>query len=90
MTEHLTRSDFLEGYGRDGEEAGIYFMDFASAVSTWAACQMRERVSIAEAEMAFNVSPDIIREAAHTGIHLMFVTGNPKDPREEFIEHDGE
>ena len=88
----MKRSDFLEGWGRAGDEPGIYFMDLASAISIWALVSYEDGPrSIADASEVFKLDPAIIIEAVRTGVHLMWLSGREGDGYEHmFIEHDGE
>lgn len=88
----MKRSDFLEGWGRDGDEPGLYFMDLADAVSMWACVTyLNGPRSIAEAAETFRLDPEIIIEAVKTGVRMMWLSGAPGDGYEHmFIEHDGE
>lgn len=55
---------------------------FGNALSVWALCQ-EHYPSVDEAALAFNVAPDLIREAVEAD-HWMFINVDGK------IEHDGE
>lgn len=74
--------DNFEGEGFDLETGDVRISHFANAVQVWALAQARDVVTVDEAAAAFNVTPEIIREAVdHHG--YMFLDGDN-------IEHDGD
>jgi len=79
-----TDDDFM----KPDDEAGIPFENFAQALPLWAWMQNRT-VSVAEAALAFNTSPDIIRRAFEDQPYA-YLSGDDADPSQQFIEHDGE
>lgn len=64
------------------EDGNICESEFANALSVWLAAQERDGVTVAEAALAFNATPEVIRQAVD--LHpWMFLAG-------DVIEHDGE
>ncbi|WP_336802389.1 hypothetical protein [Kaistia sp. MMO-174] len=74
----------------DSDEGGLSIADFCQSVATWSCMQLRS-VSVAEAALAFNTTPDVVQHAIneHGGFYL-YLIGDDADPTEQFIEHDGE
>lgn len=62
MTTPWTRDLFGTEEEENAGAAGVYFSQFANAVSLWT-CLQRRTVSIAEAALAFNVAPALVEEA---------------------------
>lgn len=55
----------------DPNEPGVHFDRFAEALTTWVFMQQRTgAVTVAEAALAWNTSPEIIREAAGEAMWL--------------------
>lgn len=72
----------------DLDEAGVHFESFGPALVTWVAMQDRAHVTVAEAALAFNTTPEIIREAVHDA-YWAFLNGEDSDP-DQAIELEGE
>lgn len=72
-----------------GDEVGISLTDFGNALQCWSMMQQARPTSVAEAALAFNTTPEIIRQAVQE--HYWMELG-PEDapPDQQFIEHDGE
>ncbi len=83
----------LPFHGDDNEwnqETGqIGILRFADAIATWSIFQNRERVTVAEAAVAFNCTPRMVREACN-GNCWMTVSGPDDDFTKQIIEHEGE
>lgn len=76
-------------FAEEGEEAGVFISSLGAALVTWTAMQLRSPVTVAEAAMAFNTTPDIIRDAIADAMWI-FVAGEPTDPPDkQTIELDG-
>lgn len=76
------------GDGWDQETGAPDISYFGNAIQVWAIFQNRT-VTVAEAALTFNCTPDRIRQAikAH---RYMYLRGDPAKPLEQKIEHDGE
>lgn len=59
-----------------------YLADFVKALGTWVYCQQRLKVTVPEAAIAFNATPDVIRQAAEEHPWLLVIGDE--------IESDGE
>lgn len=77
-----------EMFEPDEDEAGIHLCGLSSALVTWVGMQDRGKVTVAEATMAFNTTPEVVREAVCDG-SWMFLFGADSDPLQT-IELDGE
>lgn len=71
-----------DGLGWDPDTGAPTVSMFANALQVWSACQNRQVVSVAEACLAFNVHPELVREAVH--VHPWLTLEN------DAIEHEGE
>lgn len=60
----------------DETEPGVHFSVFVESLTTWVAMQLREPITVAEAAMAWNTTPDIIREAADATPWLFVAAGD--------------
>ncbi len=81
MIEILDTSDeHRNSWNADGEP-GVSL--FGIAIQVWAIAQDRGGVTINEAALAFNVRPDLIRQAVED--HPWMFVG-----RDDVIEHEGE
>jgi hypothetical protein len=75
-------------FATDDDEAGVFIDGLGRALVTF--CAMQERaVTVAEAAMAFNTNPEVIREAVENAIWIT-VFGPDDDPTKQTIELDGE
>lgn len=72
------------------DDAGIMIDDFGRALVTWTAMQNRTPVTVAEAAMAFNTSPEIVREAIENASWILVANEAEPDPTKQRIELDGE
>lgn len=73
----------------DETEPGIHLWSIALSLSIWTAMQRRERVTVAEAMLAFNTTSDVIRDAADT-VSFVSIDGATSDPEQQFLQTDGE
>jgi hypothetical protein len=78
-----------EMFASPGDDAGVFADDFCRALLTWVAMQDREGVTVAEAALAFNTTPDVIREGIEEGYWTSW-HGPDDDPTKQIIELDGE
>jgi hypothetical protein len=94
MTMVDTSDPRRERYGRDfftdGEEAGVPWGNFLTALQVWT--WMRpgdEPCTVREAAIAFDVADEVVREAVNEH-PWMFLVGPDDDPTQQRIDHDGE
>lgn len=81
MIENLdTSSEHRNAWNADGEP-GISL--FSNAIQVWAIAQDRGGLTINEAALAFNVRPDLIRQAVEDHPWMFVGSG-------DVIEHEGE
>lgn len=73
----------------DEGEAGIHLSSIGRAVMIWTAMQQREKVTVAEAMLAFNTTQEVIRDAVEDA-SWVFIAGNSPDPAQQRLELDGE
>lgn len=71
------------------DDAGVFIDGFGEALMTLVAMQDRVGVTVAEAAMAFNTTPEVVREAAG-GAAWISVEGPDDDPTKQRLELDGE
>jgi len=76
-------------FATEGEDAGVFIGDLGRSLVTWAAMQDRYPLTVAEASIAFNTAPDVIREAIDETMWILW-TGPDDDPTKQLIELDGE
>lgn len=50
-------------FERDDAGTGVDFREFAHALTVWVLMQGRANVTVAEAALAWNTAPEVIREA---------------------------
>lgn len=82
ITSLATEDDARYGWDIEGDGMpGVGF--FGNAVQVWAIAQNRMDITINEAALAFNVAPNLIRQAVEE--HPWMFIGN-----DDVIEHDGE
>jgi hypothetical protein len=79
------RRDFAE----PSADVGVFWDDFLSALQTWRAMQLRERVTVAEAMLAFNTTLDVVLNAVSEA-YWLFLEGSGVDPSQQTIELEGE
>ena len=73
----------------DEAEAGVHLSSIGDAIMIWTTMQMRERVTVAEAMLAFNTTQQIIVDAIDSA-HWVLIVGKSSNPSEQLIETDGE
>jgi sugar/nucleoside kinase (ribokinase family) len=77
------RNDFAH----PDSEAGVFIDGLGRSLVTWAAMQQRT-VTVAEAALAFNTTPDVIREVIEDASWI-YVSNDDADPTKQTIELDG-
>ena len=78
------RNDFMT----EDDSAGISIDGLGRALVTWAAMQDKT-VTVADAALAFNTTPDVIREAVEDAMWIS-VVGPRDDPTKQTLELDGD
>ena len=78
-----------EMFANLGDDAGVFMGDFSRALLTWAAMQEHQPTTVAQAALAFNTPPAVIREAAED-MPWISVEGPYDDPTKQRLELDGE
>ncbi|WP_336800360.1 hypothetical protein [Kaistia sp. MMO-174] len=80
----------IQDFDDDSDDSGLTVAHLCQSVATWS-CMQQRSVSVAEAALAFNTTPDVVQHAIneHGGFYL-YLIGEDDDPTEQFIEHDGE
>lgn len=74
----------------DHETGHPTVVHFGAAVQVWSVAQDRP-TTVGEAALAFNVTPELVRQAVEDGSTWMFLGGPDDAPlTERTIEHDGE
>jgi hypothetical protein len=86
MMAIFQRSDFDDS----SEDAGIFIEHLAAALVTWTAMQDRLGVTVAEAALSFNTTPEVIREAIKDAAWILVVNEYDPDSTKQLIELDGE
>ena len=76
-------------FASEGDDAGIFIDGLGRALVTWVAMQDRSPVTVAEAALAFNTTPEIIREAVEEAMWIG-VEGPDDDPSKQRLELDGD
>lgn len=76
----FTRDQFAS----EGDDVGVYIDQLGRALLVWTTMQDRIRVTVAEAALAFNTTPEIIREAVEDQMWI-FVSGDSDDPQKQFL-----
>lgn len=75
----------------DDGEAGIHRQDFANAVSVWSFMQNSEKqTTVADAALAFNTTPELVRQAVEDHYWLSLDNPGELDPTKQTIWHEGE
>jgi hypothetical protein len=85
----FTREQFTE---EDGDEtAGIFMGDLGRALVIWTCmvAEAKDQVTVADAALAFNTTPEIIREAVDDAYWIGW-RGPDDDPTKQILETDGE
>lgn len=80
-------------FSEEDEGVGVFISSLSSALTTWVCmnAEARDNISVADAAMAFNTPPEVIREAVEDGRWLFLATPESEmDPTKQFIEVDGE
>jgi hypothetical protein len=80
------RSQFAD----PNDDAGVMIDGLGRALVTWAAMQDRYPLSVADAALAFNTTPAVIREAIEDASWILVVNEDDPDPTKQLIELDGE
>lgn len=73
-------------------DTGIHRREFSTAVSVWSFMQNRAAVAgvtVAEAAIAFNTTPELIRQAAEDNYWMFLSPEHETDPTKQIIEHEG-
>jgi hypothetical protein len=70
------------------DEAGVFIDWLGRALVILVAMQQRT-MTVGEAAMAFNTTPDVIREAVEDASWI-YITGDDGDPSTQTLELDGE
>lgn len=77
-------------FGSPDDEAGIMIGRLGTALVTWTAMQNRMPITVAEAALAFNTTPEVIREAIEDASWIYIATREDiTDPAKQIIELDG-
>jgi hypothetical protein len=80
------RSQFAE----PDDEAGIMIDGLGAALVTWTAMQDRSPITVADAALAFNTTPEVIREAIEAACWIFIASRDDiTDPTKQIIELDG-
>lgn len=69
------------------DEAGVFIDGLGRALVTWCAMQQR-MVTVADAALVFNTTPDVIREAIDETMWID-IYGPKDDPTKQRLELDG-
>lgn len=72
------------------DDAGVMIDGLGRALVTWTAMQDRYPVTVADAALAFNTTPEVIREAIEDAHWIVVVNESSPDPTKQLIELDGE
>ncbi len=75
----------------DEHEAGIFMADLGRALVIWTCmvAEAKDQVTVADAALAFNTTPEVIREAVDDALWIGYY-GPPNDPTKQVLETDGE
>lgn len=76
-------------FEEDEDMAGVHMGSLGRALVTWAAMNYGQPLTVATAALAFNTTPDVIREAIEGGMWIEYY-GPADDPAMQKIELDGE
>ncbi len=80
---------FTEFERDEDADSGVMFENFITALSVWVYVNESERtLTIAEAALVFNTTPELVREAVEA--HPWLYSPHKDDPSEQTIESDGE
>lgn len=80
---------FTEFTREEHPTSGVMWKDFITAIGIWVYVNEAERtLTIAEASMVFNTTPDLVREAV--AAHPWLFSQPAADPTQQTIESDGE
>lgn len=79
-------------FERDATAAtGVFFRDFITALATWVYTNEGDyECTVAEAALAFNTTPELVREAIEGHPWLLLRGADETDPTKQVIESDGE
>ncbi len=80
-----------EQFETDRDEAGIFMDALGRALVVWTCmvAEAQDRVTVADAALAFNTTPEIIREAVDDAMWIGW-HGPNDDPTKQILETDGE
>jgi hypothetical protein len=83
----FTRDQFAE----EGEDVGIFMGDLGRALVLWVSMvfEAKDQVTVADAALTFNTTPEIIREAVDEAMWIGW-HGPKVDPTKQILETDGE
>lgn len=93
----MTERQMGEGTGRPFTEferdpdamTGVMFDNFITAIGVWVYVnEGRRYLTVAEAALVFNTTPELVREAVQT--HPWLYSRPHDDPAKQLIESDGE
>ena len=82
----FARNDFAS----PDDDAGVFMDGLGRALVTWAAMQDRSPITVAEAALAFNTTPAVIREAVNEAWYILVINPCEPDATKQYIELDGE
>lgn len=75
----------------DDDEAGIRLGDVGRAIMIWVAMNDgKSQVSVADAAMMFNTTPELVRAAIEEDPWATIIGADYVDPRRQIIVDDGE
>lgn len=72
------------------DDAGVMMDGLGRALVTWAAMRDKHPVTVADAALAFNTTPEVIREAVDNASWILIVNEDDPDPTRQLLELDGE
>jgi len=78
-------------FGEEGDDAGVFIGDLGRALVIWTCmvAEDKDKVTVADAALAFNTTPEIIREAVDEAMWIGYY-GPPDDPTKQVLETDGD
>lgn len=88
----FTRESLSTPEDVEEEGAGITLNDVSRAIMIWVCMnfeQGRKKLSVADVAIAFNTTPDLVREACDTP-YLYCIPKDETDPMKQFVDVDGE
>lgn len=72
------------------EGAGITLADVGSAIRLWSCANHDADRSVAACALAFNTSPDLVREAVEADAWAFLSPDGEADPRKQLVDVDGD